>query len=100
MVGESYGAAAAAVQARRATTPLLRSVMGTVARDEARHATLARQVHAWGAPQLGRSARRALEDDGGAATERLARDLEAEPSAPLLGLPSATEAQAMIAELG
>jgi hypothetical protein len=100
MVGESYGAAVAAVQARRAATPLLRAVMGTVARDEARHATLARQVHQWGAPKLGRSARRALDDDGGAATERLARELEAEPTAPVLGLPSATEAQTMVAALG
>lgn len=100
MVGESYGAAVAAVQARRAGTPLLRSVMGTIAREEARHAALARRVHGWGAAKLGRSARRALDDEGGAATERLARELEDEPRAPLLGLPSATEAQAIVAALG
>lgn len=100
MVGESYGAAVAAVQAQRAATPRLRTVMGTVARDEARHAALARQVHRWGAAKLGRSARRALEDDGAAATLRLARDLEDEPQALELGLPSAREAQALIATLG
>ncbi len=100
MVGESYGAAVAGTQARRAASPLVRRVMRGIARDEGRHARLARAVHDWGAPKLGRSVRAQLEDEGGAARERLAAGLEREPPSPELGMPSASEAQAMVLALG
>jgi len=100
MVDESYGAAVAAVQAKRAATPLFRRIMGTIAREESQHAALARLIHHWGAPKLGAATRRRLEDEGGAATERLARSLEQESPTPELGMPSASEAQAMVHALG
>lgn len=100
MVDEAYGAAVAAVQAKRAATPLFREVMGTIAREENRHANLARAIHGWGTPKLARSVRTQLEDEGGAARERLAAELADESPTPELGMPSATEAQAMVLALG
>ncbi len=99
MVDESYGAAVAAVQAKRAATPLFRQVMGTIAREEARHSELARAVHGWGAPKLTRAARARLEDEGGNARRRLAAELDHESLTPELGMPSATVAQDLVRSL-
>ena len=51
-VGETFGALAATCQARAASDPVIRSVFGAIARDEARHAALAHQLQPWLESQL------------------------------------------------
>jgi hypothetical protein len=55
---EALGAVTAAHQARWARDPAIRAGFGVIARDEARHAELAFDVHAWSCARLGAAARR------------------------------------------
>ncbi|MBJ73027.1 MAG: hypothetical protein CMN31_17090, partial [Sandaracinus sp.] len=75
-VVETYGAAEAAVEARRAEDPALRTALGVIARDEARHAAISTALWAWGAPRLGRAARRRTREAADARRAELAAELE------------------------
>jgi hypothetical protein len=56
-VGESFAALLAGWQAEHATDPLVARTMVVIARDEARHADLAWDVHEWAMQKLDRQAR-------------------------------------------
>jgi hypothetical protein len=95
-VGETYGAAVAAWQARTARDPLVRAVMAEIARDEAEHAALAWAVGLWADSRLAPGERRAIDrarhDAGATLASQVAGD-DPEPSLrAALGLPSARAA--------
>ena len=93
-VGETWGALLLSVQSERAALPRVRSALGRLARDEARHAALAFAIHAWAWPRLSSSQRARVRS---AARQEL-RALVARAAAPVsgevateLGLPSENE---------
>ncbi len=100
-VRETYGAMVGALQAGRAEEYALRAAMGPIAEDELRHAALAHRVHVWAMVRLTPEARARVR----LAMARAITELVNEPrEAPgrahrQLGLPSAPEAQAMLAQL-
>jgi hypothetical protein len=59
-VRETFGAAAAAVQARSASDLAVRRAMRSIARDEASHATLSWAIDAWAKTKLSATERRAM----------------------------------------
>ena len=97
-VHETYGAALAAFQARRAPDAGTRRAMRAIARDEARHAELAAAIAKWADARLdarGRARVRAARDRAAA---ELARGLSAPAPRELtdtLGMPTPFEATAM-----
>ena len=98
-VRETYGAAVAGYQARTSRDPIVRRAMYRIARDEAKHALLAWQLHRWAAPKLGdRGAVLAA-----AASARAELSAEAATTQPelrgVLGLPGPAAATAMLGEL-
>jgi hypothetical protein len=98
-VGETYGAAQAAFQARTASDPRVRSTLAVVARDEARHAELAWAVDAFLDSRLTESERREVAIAREDAWTALMASLEQEPSGHLrevTGLPSAREAALLV----
>ncbi len=82
-VRETFGALLAAWQAKHARDPLARSAFGGIARDEARHAALAWQVHGWASGRLSKRERAKLDASMRAALATLAAEVEAEPIAGL-----------------
>jgi len=101
-VRETYGALVAAYQARMATDPELRSVLGRIARDEARHASLAHDVARWLEPRLSEGERaeiararaKAIADLRSAVLRPPATDV-----ARLAGMPRPREARALLEAL-
>ena len=100
-VHETFGAAIAAHQAREARDPFIQSTMASIARDEARHAALARVVDRWARPRLLPDQRQAIEEAARAAAHQLAPDQRDAPAtvAELAGFPSADQARALAREL-
>ncbi len=82
-VRETFGALLATWQAKHARDPLARSAFAGIARDEARHAALAWQVHGWGSPRLSKGERAKIAASMRAALATLAAEIEAEPVAGL-----------------
>lgn len=99
-VGETYGAAQAAFQARRASDPRVRATLAVIARDEARHAELAWAVDAFLAPLLTADERREVErarEEAWAALEASLREDPSEELRTVAGLPNAREAAWLVA---
>jgi len=98
-VRETYGALVALWQARTAADPAVAAAMGPIARDETRHAELARKVAAWATPRLGPAARRRVAQ----ARARAFAELRVEATRPvpaalvaLAGLPSPKTAACLL----
>jgi rubrerythrin len=97
-VHETYGAAVALWQARRARDLRVRRHMQTIARDERRHAELAWAVAAWASERLPRDARRRVASARATAVRRLERRLGREVHPALAreaGVPAAADARAL-----
>ena len=94
-VRETYGAAVAGYQARTARDPIVRRAMYRIARDEAKHALLAWQLHRWAAPKL-RDPHAVM---SAATTARAELSTEAATAEPALGLPGPAAATAILGEL-
>jgi hypothetical protein len=102
-VNETYGALVATFQARAAADPRVRAAMARIARDETRHAALARDVAAWIEPQLSPAARRRVEQARAEAVQRLRASASREPHPSLArtaGMPTAAQAQALLGAAG
>jgi len=102
-VREAYGALFAVWQSQHASDPRLRSAMKDIARDEAEHAELARDVHRWARARLNRRERASLERAMQNAWVDLEREVGlARPSMCLtsdLGVPAAHIAAVLVREL-
>jgi hypothetical protein len=101
-VRETFGAAVAAVQARRANDVRFRATMASIARDEARHARLSWRVADWLESRLDEGARARVKAARDRAAEDLLREVCAEPDLALaneLGVPTSREARAMVRSL-
>jgi hypothetical protein len=98
-VGETYGAAVAAWQARTARDPLVRAVMTAIARDEAEHAALAWAVALWADTRLDPVERRVVDRARREAGATLAAQVSGDEPDPglraALGLPSARASAAV-----
>jgi hypothetical protein len=75
-VRETYGAACARYQATRARAADVREQLGSVARDEARHAELSWQIHEWACARLSDAERDELASAAHRAVAELRRELE------------------------
>lgn len=101
-VRETWGALLAERQSKLAAEPAVRAAMRRLARDELRHAELAWAVDAWLLPRLSLAARRRVRAARSAAVAELSNEVvHALPEATRhrLGVPSAAESRALIAEL-
>jgi hypothetical protein len=102
-VGETFGAATAAWQARAAAHAPVRIAMASIARDEVRHASLAWQIEAWARRTLPPSARTRLDQARTRSVAALEASLAATPVTPALtiaaGLPPASKQRELIAHL-
>jgi rubrerythrin len=101
-VRETFGAVVGLHQAERANDPTLRRTLRRIARDETRHAELSWAVARWLDLQLDESARGRVRGARDGAIETLSREVATEPDRTLeteLGLPSATQARAVVTEL-
>jgi len=99
-VRETYGALVAAWQAQRAEDPAARAAFGRIAKDEAGHAALSWAVARWLEPRLDSAARGRVaraRRNAIVALERTARVEPARELARAAGLPSARDAQALLA---
>jgi len=98
-VRETYGALVAMWQARRASDPAVASALARIARDEARHASIAWQVAAWVKPRLGASARARVEQARREALADLRVEIGAEPPSDVVrqaGVPTAAQAECLL----
>jgi len=101
-VRETYGAAVAMIQAERSGDVRIRRAMKRISRDESRHAELSWQVAQWLSPKLNAESRRRVREAQAKAVAALVRDARHEPDARLterLGVPGASQASAVLAEL-
>jgi rubrerythrin len=101
-VRETFGAAAAIIQARRAADPDVRRTMASIARDETRHATLAWGVASWLDTRLGARARASVAARRRDAIKALAREAAIDPFPAVrfrLGVPSAAEGRRLLSAL-
>jgi hypothetical protein len=101
-VRETFGAAVAMIQAQCAGDADMRRAMKRIARVETRHAELSWAVARWLEPQLDAEARSRVRQAQAKAVAALVRDARHEPDARLterLGLPGASQASAVLAEL-
>jgi len=101
-VRETYGALVAEFQARTAKNARVRRAMTTIARDEAAHATLARDVARWTRTKLSASARVRVARERARAFRELRSELaRPEPSILLetCGLPTPLVARSLLAAL-
>jgi hypothetical protein len=101
-VRETFGALLARVQAVSAADPGLRAAFALIADDEANHAQLAWDVHAWGRQHLSTAARRRIARARASAAAELAADV-AKPGLDaqalrLLGLPGPAAQAALVAQ--
>jgi hypothetical protein len=98
-VRETFGAALALFQAKSAKYAEIRRAVARIARDECRHAQLSWAVAAWLDSKLDPSARRRVSNAHVEAVGALRREMQFEPSAEGLGLPSAVQANVMLEAL-
>jgi hypothetical protein len=98
-VRETWGALLATFQALHAADPHVRAEMKRIARDEARHASLAWSIHRWSEPRLSRRARSEVRRAQDAAIAELRTSLRlSAPSTVLQGarlMPPSVHAVAM-----
>jgi hypothetical protein len=102
-VRETFGAASAMIQAKRAADARVRRAMASIARDETRHAMLAWAVASWLDTKLDARARARVAATRDEAVQTLAREAAKDPHPSvrsLLGVPTAAEARLLIGELG
>jgi hypothetical protein len=102
-VREAFGALVALRQGRAAEDASVALIMGHIADDEIRHASLAFRVDRWAAARLGEGERGAVEEARRAAQRQLLEEAAHEPAeepVALAGLPSAGEALALARGLG
>ena len=85
-VRETFGALEALWQSRTASDPAIRAVMARIAEDEARHAQLAFELHAWLNARLSSSQRRAVQSAARTAFRSIQREQLAPSFDPALGL--------------
>lgn len=93
-VREAYGALVATYQAERAS-PALRAAFRAIASDEARHAELAEDVHAWILGRLAAESRDAVERARTRAELELRGSLATSRACRELGLPDGSDALAL-----
>jgi hypothetical protein len=98
-VRETYGAVVAGYQGRAASDPAIRRAMAAIARDEAKHAALSWQLHAWLWSRLDATERAAVTAAMREARAELVVAEEAPELHAVAGLPDRTAATAMLAEL-
>jgi hypothetical protein len=101
-VSETFGAAVAHIQAKRANDRRVRSAMKWIAADETRHAQLSWELAAWFDSKLTRAGRRRVREARKRAGEALARSVGRatdRKSVAALGLPTHDQAAALINEL-
>ncbi len=101
-IRETFGAAVAMIQAERSGDERVRRAMKRIARDEARHAELSWAVARWIEPRLDADARRRVREAKEQAVAALQSDAAREPHESLterLGVPNASQARALLAEL-
>lgn len=101
-VRETWGALIALRQAARASELSVRAALSRIARDEVRHAELAFRIDRWLGPRLSAEQRARIRAARAAAVSELAEEVRMElPKAERerLGLPSAREATALLAQL-
>lgn len=105
-VRETWGAAYAVVQSRRASDWAVRRAMKAIARDEIAHATLSRDIAAWIEPRLTSAQRLAVNAERRRAVAELEAELrrEADDEASkemraALGLPSGGEARSLFSAM-
>ncbi len=101
-VRETFGAALALFQAKCAKDAEIRRTFGRIARDESRHAQLSWAAARWLSPKLDAEARYRVREAREQAIATLMRDAAHEPDASLterLGVPSASQARAVLADL-
>lgn len=99
---EAYGALVAAHQAARAEDPEIRAAFAKIALDEAEHAELSFALDEWLVAQLGEEERRRVDRARHAAVRDLAAVCRVEPAPEVIaiaGMPSAREAEALLAHL-
>lgn len=99
---ETYGALAAAHQALRARSPLVRGLYASIAEDETRHAARAWDIARWAEARVGAPARRRIR----AATRDAVRSLHESTREPITaalaefaGLPRPDAARLMLGAL-
>jgi hypothetical protein len=101
-VGETFGAAVARFQSKRADDKGLRSAMKRIAADETEHAELSWDLARWLDRRLSPAARACVKSARSRAVEVLARSVaassESGASVPL-GLPTAGQASAIVEHL-
>jgi hypothetical protein len=101
-VRETFGAAAAVIQARRAADPDVRRAMVSIATDETRHATLAWGLASWLDTRLGAKARANVAARRRDAIKALALEAGIDPLPAVkfrLGVPSAAEGRCLLSAL-
>ena len=101
-VREAYGALVAAFQGAHATDAAVRAAFTRIATDEAEHAELSFDIDAWLAPLLTADERRQVDAAKAQAWLDLATSCNAEPAADVVtvaGIPSASDARALLADL-
>lgn len=97
-VFETFAALSARVESETATDATFRRHMRAIARDEARHADLARDVDAWIRPHLRPAERARLDRAHRAAWATLERSV-ARPAIPELGVPEPARRKQLVAAL-
>jgi hypothetical protein len=101
-VRETFGALVATWQAREARDPAFRRAMGSIARDEARHAALAFQVADWMSARLDRDGKRCVERERKRALSELRREFAWEPPPEVVaaaGFPRRRDAHRLLDEM-
>ncbi|MET0287063.1 MAG: ferritin-like domain-containing protein, partial [Polyangiales bacterium] len=95
-VRETYGAVVGAYQAARAQDEMLRFAMHGIALDEARHAALSHDLHAWLMPRISEAARARIAQAQQLMIERLREQQDDAAVGALAGLPRPEVAHAML----
>jgi hypothetical protein len=101
-VRETWGALLAAWQAEHAESASVRAAMGSIAKDEARHALLGWKIAAWAEGNLSQDEIRRIRDARARAMDELVVGLAIEPDESLVreaGLPRAKDAVALARSL-
>jgi hypothetical protein len=98
-VGETYGAAVAHIQARRATDPRVRVAMKRIAADETRHAELSFELARWFDKNMDAAGCRRVRNARSRAAQALVRSVRRAnygAAAAALGLPTVHQSLALI----
>jgi hypothetical protein len=98
-VRETYGALVAMWQAERASDPRIARSLARIARDEARHASIAWQVAEWTRTRLGPAAKARVERARRDALAELRTELTTEPPLDVVqraGMPTAAQAACLL----